>query len=175
MITGSIFSKLLKKIPYQLWLLVGVILTFWMYGSWQFKQGQKEVQDQWDESRKLGQAIVEDLKLKASKVVTVIEEVVVTETKVIRERGDVIIKEIPIYIPADTPDLPSGFRVLHDAASDPRTPTEAFLPGSPVSVEAATETIVDNYATCYQWKAQLDGLEDWYKELTLVWPPAQYR
>lgn len=160
---------LLKKIPYQLWLLVGVIFTFWLYGVWQFEKGQKDIQDQWDESRKLGQAIVEDLKLRANAVVTVTEHRVETEVRYIKGTTDVIVKEIPVYIPASTPDLPGGFRVLHDAASASRVPSQAELPGLPVSVATATETITLNYATCNQWRKELDGWEYWYQEQFLVW------
>lgn len=163
---------LLKKIPWQLWLLSGVLFTFWLYGVWQFERGQKDTQDKWDESRKLGQAIVEDLRLRANAVVTVIEHRVETETRLIKEKGDVIVEKIPVYIPASTPDLPGGFRVLHDAASASRVPTEAELPGLPVSVAATTKTIVENYATCHTWQSQVQGWEDWYQEQFLVWQSA---
>lgn len=172
----SVLFGLLKKIPYQLWLLVGVLLTFWLYGVWQYQQGQKDVQAKWDESRKLGQAIVEDLKLRANAVVTVIEHRVTTETKVIREAGDVIVKEVPIYIPADTPDLPSGFRLLHDAAATSRIPDSSQLPqAASVRVADAAVTITQNYSRCNEWRVQLLGWQDWYEEQFRVWQSAQHK
>lgn len=172
----SVLFGLLKKIPYQLWLLVGVLLTFWLYGVWQYQQGQKDVQDKWDESRKLGQAIVEDLKLRANAVITVVEHRVTTETKVIRERGDVIIKEVPIYIPADTPDLPGGFRLLHDAAATSTLPERSRLPSAEaVRVEDVTVTLTQNYGQCNEWRTQLLGWQEWYRELSLAWQIDQHK
>lgn len=166
---------LLKKIPYQLYLLVGVLLSFWLYGVWQYQQGQKSVQDQWDESRKLGQAIVKDLELRANAVVSIIEHQVTTETRVIHEKADVIIREIPRYIPVDTPDLPGGFRLLHDAAASSKVPSEADLPGQPVGVAEVTRTVTLNYSTCLQWKAELDGWDLWHQEQSLAWQTAQHK
>lgn len=171
----NVLLGLLKKIPYQLWLLVGVLLSFWLYGVYQYERGQKHVQDQWDESRKLGQAIVEDLKLRANAVVTIIEERVVTETKVIHEKADTIIKEIPVYIPVDTPDLPGGFRLLHDAAATSRLPNETTTSGSPVPVADAARTITLNYESFHLCRSSLRAWEDWYQEQLLVWQTAQHK
>lgn len=170
----KVLFGLLKKIPWQLWLLSGVLFTFWLYGVWQFERGQKDVQVKWDESRKLGQAIVEDLKLRANAIVTVIEHRVETETKYIKGNADVIIKEVPVYIPVGTPDLPVGFRVLHDAAATARTPeTFTFPDDATIRVADAAVTITHNYSQCLQWRSQLLGWQEFYEELSRSWQIAQ--
>lgn len=171
----GILLSLIKKIPYQLWLLVGVLFSFWLYGAWQFDRGQRDIQKNWDASVIRGKAIVADLELRANTTTYVIEERIITETKVLREKADTIIKEIPIYIPNDSPDLPGGFRLLHDAAARSELPRQADLPGQPVSVADATRTITLNYATCLQWRKELDGWDRWHQEQSLVWQTVQHK
>jgi hypothetical protein len=74
-----------------------------------------------------------------------------------------VIREVPIYIPAATPPLPGGFRVLHDAAAtgtpiDPAATSgaevrpsgpEAAAP-APVPVTEAAEVVIENYGAYHQ-------------------------
>lgn len=166
--------SLAKKIPWQLWLLAGVILLFWLWGNFQYSQGAKKVQGDWNAAVERGKVIVKDLKEKASQINTVVETKVVTETKVIREKGDTIVKEIPIYIPADTVDLPGGFRLLHDAAARSELPDRTrLLEAAPVRVEDATTIITENYTQCLIWRTQVLGWQEWYQEQSLAWQTAQ--
>lgn len=167
------FLALLKKIPLQVWLLIGGVLLFFGYGQWQYHNGKHHVQVKWDASIERGKTIVADLEAKANRVNTKIVTKYVDRVRVIHEKGDTIVKKIPIYIPTTTPDLPGGFRLLHDAAATAQVPSEASLPGQPVSVRAATETITTNYQRCLVWRAELDAWDQWYAEQLLVWQSAQ--
>lgn len=172
----TIFLSLIKKIPWQLWLLSGVMISFWLYGSWQFNRGQQENQNRWNIAIERGKVIVEALKKQTGKVNTVVETKYVDRVKVIREKAKIITKEIPIYIPVDSPDLPGGFRLLHDAATNSTVPDSSLIPdAAPVSVATATETIVTNYETCQIWRSQLIGWQEWYQEQALVWQTAQHK
>lgn len=166
---------LLKKIPYQLWLLIGGLAALYLTGLWLYESGQQSVQAKWDASVERGRSIVEDLELRANTVTTVVEEKIVKEIEIVYRNGATIVKEVPKYIPVDTPDLPAGFRVLHDAAARSQVPTETNLPGEPVSVRDATTTITVNYQTCLVWKRQLDGWEHWYEEQSLAWQTAVHK
>lgn len=170
------FITLIKKIPWQLWLLAGVLLSFWLYGKWQFEQGQQDVQDRWNISIEEGKKLLKELEGKTGKVNTVIETKYVDRIKVVHEKAKTIIKEIPVYIPVDSPDLPSGFRVLHDAAAASEVPDRSRITtAATVPVATATETIVTNYETCHQWREQVLGWQEWYREQSLVWQTAQYK
>lgn len=165
----------LKKIPWQLWLLAGAFLLVWLYGNWQYNKGQTDVQKEWNASIERGKVIIAELEEHANQVNEVIVERVVTKTEVIRGKTEYIIKEVPVYIPADTPDLPSGFRVLHDAAARSQLPGETSTSGSPVRVEDAAITITQNYETCHLWRIHLTAWEEWYQEQAHFWQSAQRR
>ena len=170
------FITLIKKIPWQLWLRAGVLLSVWLYGRWQFEQGQQDVQDRWNISIEEGKKLLKELEGKTGKVNTVIETKYVDRIKVVHEKAKTIIKEIPVYIPVDSPDLPSGFRVLHDAAAASEVPDRSRITtAATVPVATATETIVTNYETCHQWREQVLGWQEWYREQSLVWQTAQYK
>lgn len=74
-----------------------------------------------------------------------------------------VIREIPVYIPASTPALPGGFRLLHDAAATGvPLPSPASQPApAPVAAAAAAETVIDNYAACREQDAAYQRLQQW--------------
>lgn len=162
-----------KKIPLQVWLLLGGVILFLGYSYWLYNKGQQNIQDKWDAAIARGKPIVAQLKEDAKKVNVRVETVYVDRVKVIREKGDTIIKEVTKYIPASTPDLPGGFRLLHDAAATSRFPSETELPGAPVSVRDATETIALNYERCLIWQTELQGWDQWYQDQYQAWQEAQ--
>lgn len=74
-----------------------------------------------------------------------------------------VIREIPVYIPASTPALPGGFRVLHDSAATgvPLPDPTRQPPPAPVAAAAAAETVIDNYAACREQDAAYQRLQQW--------------
>jgi hypothetical protein len=78
-----------------------------------------------------------------------------------------VIREVPSRVPAGTPDLPGGWRVLHDAAASGEIPA---APGgadeAPVPAAAAAETVVDNYGACRDTADRLDKLQQWVREVS---------
>lgn len=145
------------KIPWQLLICAGVVgIALWFV----YDLGRDHNEKKWQAKVKTGQKIVDELKAKQGNI-TISGEIRYIETvKVIKEKGNVIEKQIPIYIPVDTPDLPGGFRVLHDSAALGTIPGASEV-GSPVSVRDATSTIARNYSICHQWKAALDERLEW--------------
>lgn len=89
-------------------------------------------------------------------VVKVVEQIaVVTET---------ITKEVPVYVPLDSPALPGGFRVLHDAAARGQVPDPAAIPdAAAVPAQDAASTISKNYGQCREVSARLTLLQDWVR------------
>lgn len=164
---------LLKKIPWQLWVLTGVIFLGWLYGRYQYEQGEQKVQIAWNLSIERGKAILEDRKEQSGKVTVRVETKYIDRIKVVHEKGETIVKEIPKYIPVNLPDLPGGFRLLHDAAATSTLPREADLPGQPVAVTDVATTVTQNYTTCLKWHEELAGWEEWYQQQSLVWQSDQ--
>ena len=96
----------------------------------------------------------------------------VDRVKVVEGRTRTIIKEIPVYVPANSPDLGPGFRVLHDAAALGALPDPARIAdAAPVPAQAAAETILGNYGTCQANDAQLSALQDWIRAQQAVSKP----
>lgn len=97
------------------------------------------------------------------------QQKVITETvieyrdrvKVVKEKGDEIIREVPVFVPADLP-LPGAVRVLHDAAARGALPTDtagAVAAAPAVEAAALTETVAANYASCLAEFQKLEALQ----------------
>lgn len=89
----------------------------------------------------------------------------VDRVRVVREKGDAIIKEVPVYVDREADRacvVPVGFVRLHDAAAanvpvgDPGG-TDAAPAG--VALSAVAATVADNYTTCHENAEQLIALQ----------------
>lgn len=79
----------------------------------------------------------------------------------VKGKTNEIIKEVPVYIPADS-SLPGGFRLLHDAAVRGGLPdTPSLTDARPVDTQTVARTITENYGTCHEIREQLISLQDW--------------
>jgi len=109
---------------------------------------QKSQAEEADEKREV---ITQYVDRQVVKVVRQIE--VVTET---------ITKEVPVYVPSDTPALPAGWRLLHDAAARGEVPDAAGIAdAAPVAADAAASTIVANYGACRATAERLRAWQQW--------------
>jgi len=94
----------------------------------------------------------------------------VTKIEIVKEKGDVIIKEIPKFISKDADAkcaVPNGFVLLHDSASInevPDTTRDVDEGSSSIKLSTVTETVVGNYNVCHQNAEQLKALQDWVRE-----------
>lgn len=166
----ELVKAIAKKIPYQVWCLIGFGLTLWLYGAWQYQQGKNKIQAEWTASIERGKARIEQLKENQLTVNMVVDTIYQERTEFIYVKGKTLVEQIPVYIPIDTPDLPGGFRVLHDAAATSTipSPTESES-AAPVRVEEATSTIIDNYTTCLAIREEVVAWRSWYPEQVLLW------
>lgn len=149
------------KIPWQVYACAGVILS--LIGSYWY--GLHVKQEEWDASRERGKEILSRLK---ERQITITKGVLVQrETKIeyVYLKGETVVKEIPKYIPLGTPDLPWGFRLLHDRAALGTVPgASEATNGDPVPVRTATETVVRNYTTCHAMREDFYLLRSWVQE-----------
>lgn len=91
----------------------------------------------------------------------------VDRVKTIREKADVIEKQVYVYLPRGTADLPGGFRLLHDAAAT-GVPIAEGVSGDdayPVPAADAASTIASNYADCRVDKEQVMLWQAYYQRL----------
>lgn len=89
-------------------------------------------------------------------------------TEQIKETTDENIQYIREYVSRDDNNvgLPNSVIVLHDSASQnvlPPGPGAAYEGTSDIKISQLTETVVDNYGTCYQIREQLKAFQEWYK------------
>lgn len=158
--------------------LVGLLLAgAWKlhtYGQARYAAGQADTKAQWDASIERGKAEIERLRAEANKVSTKVVVRYVDRVKIVREKSDAIVQQVPVYLPAGSGLLPGGFRLLHDAGSaNQPVPggTDPFA-AAPVPIETAAATVLDNYGTYHQVAARLTALQDWVYAQCLENPPA---
>ena len=81
----------------------------------------------------------------------------------VKGKTNEVVKEIPVYIPADSM-LPGGFRLLHDAAVRSDFPESArSADASPVNTQDVARTVTENYGACNEFREQLVSLQDWVR------------
>lgn len=152
-----------RLIPPQYRILAGLTIVV-ILCAFSFFKGAESVQQKWDtavleQSVRIGKTTTKQAEATVKVVTQYVDRV-----KVIREKGDAIIKEVPVYVPSSTPDLPPGFRLLHDSAVDGTVPDPSGLANAdPVGAREATTTIAGNYKTCNAIREQLIGLQDWVR------------
>ncbi len=137
----------MSVIPWPYRLLAIAALSIALVGfSW--IKGASHVQAQWDAAihqQTLQAAAVRERQAQATvKVVTQY----VDRIRVVREKGDTIIKEVPVYVPVQADaacTINRGFVRLHDAA--------------------AAGTVAANYQTCHENAEQLRALQWWISEV----------
>lgn len=83
--------------------------------------------------------------------------------RVVREKGEDVIREVEKLVPVGSCDLPAGWRLLHDAAASARPipATSERANAAAVSAQDAALTVVSNYSTCHETAERLIALQQW--------------
>ena len=152
--------------PYRLLAMAAFAVALVGFG---WVKGTGHVQAEWDAAtgrQSLQVAVVQ--KRQAEATVQVVTKYV-DRVKVVREAGDTIIKEVPVYVPAEADAacvLSRGFVRLHDAAAAGRLPQAAgaadALPAG-IALSAVAGTVADNYQRCHENAEQLKSLQEWIR------------
>jgi hypothetical protein len=157
--------KLFGLVPASVWLGLGAALAV-IAGAWSidhhgYNRGAAEIQLLRDQEKVAYAAALEREKARQAQVVEKVRVEYVDRVKVIKEKGDEIVKAVPYYVRGSCA-LPGGWRVLHDAAASgsfPEDPDGAVAAAEPVEGVAAAETVAANYATCRADQARLAALQ----------------
>ena len=155
--------------------LIGLFLKYWWIlaiaallgyiGVRIYDAGQADTQKDWDSAIARGIIEVEKLKKKQVIVTTKIETVYVEKVRTVYEKGETIVKQVPVYVPADAPDLPGPLRVFHDAAAGNFLPDASRIPdAAPVELATFAGTVASNYTQCHVNAVRLEGLQAWVRE-----------
>ena len=121
------------------------------------------------------------MQLDNAKAATVTVTQYVDRERVIRLKGDTIIKEVPRYVPVQADAacvVPRGFVRLHDAAAagavpDPDTGDADAAPAG-VALSAVASTVAANYTDCHVDAARLTSLQQTLRDqgVTVIGEPA---
>lgn len=157
-IPGTPIPKFVTNILGTILVVVGV---FAHGGIWTQQEFLKEIEKA---KQEIARIEAESKKI-SERVVVQYKDRIVT----IREQGEQIVKEVPVYITKESDakcDVPNGFVVLHDSASQnevPRASSSTDGDSSGVALSQVATTVVGNYTTCHEVRAQLKALQDWVK------------
>ena len=160
----------LSLVPWPYRLLIVAVLAATLVGVGWVK-GASHVQAEWDAEvvkQSLTAARVE--KAQAQATVQVVTEYV-DRVKIVRQAGETIIKEVPVYVPSQADAacvVPRGFARLHDAAAqgvvpEPAGDSDAAPAG--VALSAVAGTVAENYTACRANTEQLSALQSWILEM----------
>jgi len=154
--------------PYRLLALAALAIALIGLG---WIKGAEHVQTRWDpaiQQQTLQVAAIRERQAEATvKVVTQY----VDRVRVVREKGDTIIKEVPVYVPVQADaacSLNRGFVRLHDAAAAGELPAsagDADAPAAGIALSAVAGTVAANYRTCHENAEQLRALQAWVREM----------
>ena len=154
--------------PYR-WLAL-VLLAAALIGFGWIK-GAGHVQAQWDDAvrqQTLQAAAVRERQAQAT--VKVVTEYV-DRVRIVREKGDTIIKEVSVYVPVQADaacTINRGFVRLHDAAAAgelPEPARDADAAAAGLALSAVAGTVTANYQTCHENAEQLRALQVWVREM----------
>ena len=161
---------LARLVPWQVYAGLALVVAFWLHGNAEFRRGIREADERHriadEAARKEQSAQAAKVAEKQAEVTTKVVTEYVDRVKVVREKAREIVKEVPVYVPADSCPLPSGFRVLHDAAAglSPIPNPAARTDAAPVPAQAVAATVADNYGACRETAEQLRGLQAWVSQ-----------
>lgn len=146
----------------QLLLYLALAGSLWLgYTTW--REHQRELGREEIRAQAAREAQTADTKREI--ITQVVEREVVRRVKDIQVVTETIIKEVPVYVPLDSPPLPGGFRLLHDAAASGEVPNPAALPdAAPATAQDVAATVSANYGTCRLYAARVKGWEEWARQ-----------
>jgi len=154
--------------PYR-WLAVAALAAALVGFGW--VRGAGHVQAQWDAAAQLQiQQLATVRERQAQATVKVVTQYV-DRVRVIREKGDTIIKEVPVYVPVQADaacTINRGFVRVHDAAAAgelPEPARDADAAAAGLALSAVVGTVAANYQTCHETAEQLRALQVWVSEM----------
>ena len=157
--------------PYR-WLALAALAAALIGFGW--IKGAGHVQAQWDAAAQQQIVQVAAVRQRQAEATVKIVTQYVDRVRVVREKGDTIIKEVPVYVPvhADAAcTINRGFVRLHNAAAAGELPEPARGAGAAsagIALSAVAGTVAANYQACHENAEQLRALQAWVGEMGRV-------
>ncbi len=154
--------------PYRLLAITALGVALVGFG---WIKGSSHVQAQWDAAvqQQTLQAAAAHERLAQATVKVVTQYV--DRVRVVREKGETIIREAPVYVSAQADaacTINRGFVRLHDAAAAgelPEPARDADAAATGLALSAVAATVAANYQTCHENAEQLRALQAWVIDL----------
>lgn len=153
--------------PYRLLALAVLGIALFGFG---WLKGASHVQTQWDAATSAQQLAQAQVQIRKAEATVQVVTQYVDRIQVVREKGDTLIQEIPVYVPVQADaacTVHRGFVSLHDAAAAgelPQPAQDADAPAEGLALSAVAATVVSNYQTCHENAEQLKALQDWIRQ-----------
>jgi hypothetical protein len=150
------------KLPAQLAFIL--VLCFGLY-----LEGGIANNNIWKAKVAAAQLKISQLETKSAESTVITVNKYIDRVKIVKEKGDVIIKEVPLYITEKSDAncvIPNSFVMLHDSAAKNEVPDPTGTideSASTTKLSTVTETVVDNYNTYHELAEQLRSLQDWVR------------
>ena len=153
--------------PYRLLALAALGIALFGFG---WLKGASHVQAQWDAATAAQQQAQAQVQTRQAEATVQVVTQYVDRIQVVREKGDTLIQEVPVYVPVQADaacTVHRGFVSLHDAAAAgelPQPARDADAPAEGLALSAVAATVVTNYQTCHENAEQLKALQDWIRQ-----------
>ena len=153
--------------PYRLLALAALGIALVGFG---WLKGASHVQAQWDAATATKQKAQAQVQIRQAEATVQVVTQYVDRIQVVREKGDALIQEVPVYVPVQADaacTVHRGFVSLHDAAAAGELPTAPEDPDAPaegLALSTVATTVVTNYQTCNENAEQLKALQDWIRQ-----------
>ena len=163
--------------PYR-WLAIAALAVALTGLGW--VKGAGHVQSQWDAAVHQQTLQIAAVRQRQAEATVQVVTRYVDRVRVVREKGDTIIKEVPIYVPVQADaacTINRGFVRLHDAGAagelaqvaqvaQPARDADALAAG--IALSAVAGTVASNYQRCHENAAQLRALQDWVRQMQVA-------
>jgi hypothetical protein len=132
--------------------------------------GTRHVQTRWDSTVASQQLVLAEVKTQQAEAAIQVVTKYVDRIQVVREKGDAILKEVPIYVPVQADaacTVHRGFVSLHDAAAAgelPEPARDADASAEGFALSALASAVATNYQICHENAEQLKALQDWIRQ-----------
>ena len=154
--------------PYR-WLAIAALAVALTGLGW--VKGAGHVQSQWDAAVHQQTLQIAAVRQRQAEATVQVVTRYVDRVRVVREKGDTIIKEVPIYVPVQADaacTINRGFVRLHDAAAAgelPEPARDADAAAAGIALSAVAGTVAANYQACHENAEQLRALQAWVREV----------
>lgn len=162
-------NPLILKYALRILAPLAILLAVFAFG---FHRGASNVRADWNADVAARQLALADAEARAANITTKIVTQYVDRVRVIREKGQTIVKEVPVYV---TPKadaacvVPRGFVRVHDGAArnqPPGAPEATDDAAAGIALSTVAEVTADNYRTYHEVAEQLRALQQWVAEQT---------